>query len=91
LKGKSISKNLNLEEIAKLTNGFTGSDLNSLCKRAAFIAVEENFSNLTKNSQEEERENIEIEICQNHFLEALPKIKPTITNIEINFLKNWKR
>ncbi len=46
-KNKPLDKNINLEEIAKLTPGFTGADLANLLNEAALLAARKNASVIT--------------------------------------------
>ncbi len=57
-------KNVDLKELAKRTEGFSGADLEALCREAAMNAL---------------RENIKAkEVTKKHFEEALKKITPSI-------------
>jgi len=58
-------KGIELEELAKKTDGYSGADLEALCREAGLAAL---------------RENIKAkEVTRKHFDEALKKIKPSIT------------
>ncbi len=46
-RNKPLEKNINLEEIAKLTPGFTGADLANLLNEAALLAARRNASVIT--------------------------------------------
>ena len=54
-----------LETLADITEGYVGSDIESVCREAVMLALRENF----------DVERIEMR----HFREALKKVKPTIT------------
>ncbi len=73
-----------IKTFSKLTDGYTGADVESLVREAGMLAL---------------RENIESkEVKKKHFEEALKKIKPSVTKNTINvykkveekFLKNAK-
>ena len=63
-KNMPLSKEINLEELAELTDGFVGADLANLCKEAGIIALRKNI-----NAKEVTKED---------FLEALKSIKPSV-------------
>lgn len=59
--------------LAKETDGYVGSDIESLCKEAAIIALRENI-----NAKE---------LSMKHFKEALKAIKPSVTKEELESFK----
>jgi len=76
-----LAKDVNIEELAKITEGYTGADIEALCREAALTAA---------------RENIEAkEINARHFMEALKKIKPSVSTEELKeyerIIKDFKR
>ena len=79
-----LAKNVDLKELAKLTEGYTGADVEALVREAAMLALRE-----SKESKE---------VKMKHFDEAILKIKPSVTKgtievykkIEDNFLKSAK-
>ena len=68
-------KNVDLKEWAKKTEGFSGADLEALCREAAMNAL---------------RENIKAkEITNKHFEQAFSKIKPSITKDVISHYQKF--
>jgi transitional endoplasmic reticulum ATPase len=64
-KGEDVS----LEELAELTEGYVGSDLDSLCREAAILAL---------------REELE-KVDMNHFREALKKVRPSVEENMVSY------
>jgi transitional endoplasmic reticulum ATPase len=60
-----LADDVALENLADITEGYVGADIESVCREAVMIALRENF----------DVESIEMR----HFKEALKKVKPTIT------------
>jgi transitional endoplasmic reticulum ATPase len=60
-----LADDVALENLADMTEGYVGADIESVCREAVMIALRENF----------DVESIEMR----HFKEALKKVKPTIT------------
>ena len=60
-----LASDVVLKELASITEGFVGSDIESLCREAGMLALRENF-------------DIE-SVTMEHFKVALEKIKPTVT------------
>ncbi|MBI3623000.1 CDC48 family AAA ATPase [Candidatus Pacearchaeota archaeon] len=79
-----LAKGVDLKEIAKMIEGFTGADIEAFVREAAMLALRE-----SKDSKE---------VKKKHFEEALLKIRPSVTKgtievykkIEDNFLKSAK-
>ncbi len=57
--------NVDLKQLAAMTDGYTGADIEGICREAAILSLRENMSAL----------NIE----QRHFEEALRKVGPSVT------------
>ncbi|MEN4007487.1 MAG: CDC48 family AAA ATPase [Methanobacteriaceae archaeon] len=64
-KNMALDDDVNLEALAKMTEGYSGADIQALCRKAGVIAL---------------HENIKIDkISKRHFDAALNKINPSIT------------
>lgn len=72
-----------LEEIARITHGFVGADLNSLAKEAAMIVLRQDILPLLQLKKIEENEQIPKEVLeklrvnQKDFIEALKVVRPS--------------
>jgi len=69
-----LGEDVDLEEIAKMTDGFAGSDLAALCREAAMNALRE----------DEEADKV----YRRHFDEAFKSIHPTLTPDMIRWYEN---
>ena len=64
-----LAKDIKIEELANLTENFSGADIESLCREAAILAL---------------REDIEAkQIKMKHFENALKKVSSSLTEKEI--------
>ena len=77
-----LAKNVNLEELARVTHGFVGADLNSLAKEAAMIVLRRILPDLKVEGIEEgqpiPKEILEkLMVTQEDFLEALKVVRPS--------------
>jgi transitional endoplasmic reticulum ATPase len=72
------SEKINLDDIINVTNGFSGADLNLLIREATLLAIKENNYQETK-------------IKQKHILEVLKKLKPTVSNDQIQYYNSFKK
>ncbi|MBU0762010.1 MAG: AAA family ATPase, partial [Candidatus Altiarchaeota archaeon] len=71
-------KAVNTEELAKLTDGYTGADIEALCREAAMEAIRESIDSKI--------------ITKKHFEKAMEEIKPSVTDeVARSYEKNFKR
>ncbi|MEM0465304.1 MAG: CDC48 family AAA ATPase [Candidatus Pacearchaeota archaeon] len=77
-RGMPLDKDVDFDEIAYKTIGFTGADLEVLCKEAALKSIKPYFSQL-KNIQEKVPTHIldKIKVNRQHFIESLKTIEPS--------------
>ncbi|HIQ28967.1 MAG TPA: AAA family ATPase, partial [Candidatus Caldiarchaeum subterraneum] len=74
-KKKPLAGDVSLENLADMTEGFTGADLANLCSTASLIAIREHISRY-KDAEEAKRHLGEFKITMQHFRKALESIKP---------------
>jgi transitional endoplasmic reticulum ATPase len=70
-KGIPLDSDVDIKELATITEGYVGSDIESICREAAMLSLRENFDN--------ER------VSKRHFLSAMEKVKPTVNEDMIDF------
>ncbi|MDL5501950.1 MAG: AAA family ATPase, partial [Candidatus Methanoperedens sp.] len=71
LKNGHLSDNVDIEELADLTENYVGSDIESLCREAVMLALRENF----------ETDVVEMK----HFRDALKKVRPALAEDMIEY------
>jgi transitional endoplasmic reticulum ATPase len=77
---KPLAEDVNLEEMAKRTEKYSGADLSAIVNEAVMLAIRECV--LQGKSQEEEQIcNYKIE--KRHFDEAIKKVQPTAAEIDL--------
>ncbi|EQD66127.1 AAA family ATPase, subfamily protein, partial [mine drainage metagenome] len=69
-----IDKNVSLEELAKSTDGYTGAEIENLCREAGMYAIREEKTIVTKE----------------HFAKAMEDIKPAIPKEMSDRIKRFK-
>ncbi|MCP8304993.1 MAG: CDC48 family AAA ATPase [archaeon] len=74
-KRKPLAKDVNLDKLAELTDGYTGADLASLCNLATMSAIREHLDKY-KTEKESKEKAKELKVAMKHFDEALGKVKP---------------
>jgi transitional endoplasmic reticulum ATPase len=74
-KGMPLTKDVNLQELAQLTKGYSGADIESACREAALYALRRDISSK--------------EVTFADFQEALKRIGPSITSDMENWYKSF--
>ncbi|NJD99753.1 AAA family ATPase [Thermococcus sp. LS1] len=87
-----LAKDVNLRELAKKTEGYSGADLEALVREAALIAMRRTISKLPTELIEEESEEFleQLRVSKKDFEEALKKVRPSITPYMIEYYKNFE-
>lgn len=77
-RGMPLDKDVNFDEISRHTIGFTGADIEILCKEAALKSLKPYFSEL-KTIQEKVPTSIldKIKVTRQHFIDALKMVEPS--------------
>ena len=70
---KPLAKNVDLDELAEKTEGYTGADIAAVCNEAVMAAIREYISKGGKMDKEEIKK---LKIEKRHFEEALKNVKP---------------
>ncbi len=82
LRGKPLDKDVDIEELAKKTEGYSGADIEAICREAGMLAIREAIK--PGMSKEEAKKVAEsIKITKKHFEEALKKVKPSLTKDDL--------
>jgi len=76
-KGMPLAKDVKIEELARMTNNYSGADINGLCREAALIALRKNIGAK--------------EVGLADFRAAMEKVGPSITPDMENWYKSFMR
>jgi transitional endoplasmic reticulum ATPase len=77
-RGMPLDKDINFDEIASKIMGYTGADIEVLCKEAALKSIKPYFAEL-KNLQEKVPTKIldKIKVTRQHFIDAMKQVEPS--------------
>lgn len=82
LRGKPIAEDVSVEELAERTEGYSGADIEAVCREAGMLAIREVIKpNMTKEEAKDVAKRLKI--TKKHFEEALKKVKPSLTKEDI--------
>ncbi|GAY24871.1 ATPase AAA [Desulfurococcaceae archaeon AG1] len=71
-----LAEDVDLEYIARSTEGYTGADIAAMVREAALYALREDLS--------------ASRVYMRHFMHAMSKIKPTLSDDMIRFYEGWR-
>ncbi|MCS7114137.1 MAG: CDC48 family AAA ATPase [Nitrososphaerota archaeon] len=85
LNRKPLAEDVDIEDLAERTEGYTGADLAAICNTAVMLAIREHIIG-NKNPEESKKNLKNIKLHKRHFEEALKKVKP-ISQRELEMYK----
>ena len=87
-----LAEDVNLRELAKKTEGYSGADLEALVREAALRAMRRVMRELPRELVEREDERFleRLKVSRRDFEEALKKVKPSITPYMVEYYKNFE-
>ena len=74
-----LAEDVNLDELARKTDGYTGADIASLANTGVMLALREHISK-AKDPEDAKKRAKGLKVAKRHFDEALQKIKPMSTD-----------
>lgn len=75
-----LGSDVDFEELASLTDGYTGADLAGLVRQASMMALKESLNNAEIKLED-------LCVCRDHFQKALKMLRPSVSaqvNVKIN-------
>ncbi|ASA77895.1 CDC48 family AAA ATPase [Thermococcus sp. 5-4] len=87
-----LASDVNLRELAKKTEGYSGADIEALVREAALLAMRRIMAELPAELVEEESEEFleKLRVSRRDFEEALKKVKPSITPYMVEYYRNFE-
>ncbi|MEM0203598.1 MAG: CDC48 family AAA ATPase [Archaeoglobaceae archaeon] len=94
LRGKPLSEDVSVEELAEKTEGYSGADIEAVCREAGMLAIREAVAQI-RDPKEAKEVAQKVKITKKHFEEALRKVKPSLTREDLRrfetFMKDFQR
>ena len=85
-KKKPLAEDVNIEDLAEKTDGYTGADIASLSSAAVMLSLREHIQKYP-DPKEAEKHNQGLKISMKHFEDAMRKIRP-LSKQELDMYKN---
>jgi len=78
-----LSDDVNIEELARKTEGYTGADIAAVCKEAAMIALREKYRSTGSLDV--------VKVGMEHFMKALERVMPSLSKSDIEMYERLAR
>jgi transitional endoplasmic reticulum ATPase len=75
LRKKPLAEDIDIDDLARRTEGYTGADLAAICNTAVMLAIREHIMG-NKGADKTGEKLKELKVYKRHFEEALKKVKP---------------
>ena len=75
-KGKPLADDVNLSELADMTEGYVGADIEGICREAAMLALREVVTPGVSKKDIEQKAG-DVKITKEHFVRAIRRVRPT--------------
>ena len=87
-----LAEDVDLKELAKKTEGYSGADLEALVREAALTAMRRIMAELPAQAVEEESEEFleRLKVSRRDFEAALRKVRPSITPYMVEYYRNFE-
>lgn len=90
LKDIKSGDDVDLDELAKLAEGYSGADITSVCRDAAFMSMRKAIAGKTPQEMiQMKRDQIDLPVTMADFREAFGKVKPSVSNADIEKHTQW--
>ncbi|XP_022842647.1 katanin p60 ATPase-containing subunit A1-like [Olea europaea var. sylvestris] len=91
LKTVEVAPDVDIDEVARKTEGYSGDDLTNVCRDASLNGMRRKIAGKTrdeiKNMSKDEISNDPVAMCD--FLEALTKVQPSVSAADIEKHEKW--
>ncbi|KAL3633009.1 Katanin p60 ATPase-containing subunit A1 [Castilleja foliolosa] len=91
VKTVEVAPDVDIEEVARKTEGYSGDDLTNVCRDASLNGMRRKIAGKTrdeiKNMSKDEISNDPIAMCD--FLEAIAKVQPSVSSADIEKHEKW--
>ncbi|BAA29778.1 CDC48 family AAA ATPase [Pyrococcus horikoshii] len=87
-----LADDVDLRELARRTEGYTGADIAAVCREAALNALRRVVKSVPKEKLEEESEEFlnKLVVTRKDFEEALKKVKPSVSKYMMEYYRQFE-
>ena len=90
LQGLDIDPQFDLEKAALKLIGYSGADITNVCRDASLMSMRRKIKGLNAEQIKKiNKEELNIPLTEEDFLEALSKISPSVSQLDIKKFEAW--
>lgn len=78
-KKPTLAADVDIQELATLTENYTGADLGGLLRQASLLALKDSIAASSLSSPKDAADETDIPVNRKHFLTALRDIRPSVS------------
>jgi len=82
-RGMPLAEDVEIEELARRTEGYSGADIEALCREAGMLAIR-NVVGKVKDKEELKKLKGKIRVAKEHFERAMEKVRPSLTKEDLD-------
>lgn len=85
-----LAADVKFDELAELTEGYSGADINGICRDASLMSMRRRIENLSVDQIKGlGAEHIETPITRDEFLTAISRVKPSVGKQDLKRFEEW--
>jgi len=98
MKDVGIAGDVEPDELARLTDGYSGADIANVCRDASMMSMRLMLADLRKRGlsaaelqqkMQEEKEDLKAPVCRAEFLDAIKKVHCSVSNTDLDRYQKW--
>jgi len=86
----ALASDVKFDELAERTEGYSGADINGICRDASLMSMRRRIENLSVDQIKGlGAEHIETPITRDEFLKAISRVKPSVGKQDLKKFEQW--
>ena len=92
LRGVKLDESINIEQLAKMSEGYSGSDITNVCRDASFMAMRQKIKGLTPDEIKNLTKDLkDLPVTMKDFEISLSKVSRTVSNEDLIKHQQWDK
>jgi len=90
----SVEKDVNFEELTRMTEGYSGADLKIVCRDASMMPMRRLVSQMRTPDEIralKEEGSLDVSLTMDDFLTAIRKTQPSVSQADITKFEEWNK